>query len=97
MSLDNGALCEAGHEREVVFLPHTSLLSGHWVCVKLPNSARALGTEAGEELETRDGTSEQAYCLHLGQVRKGGSDCEVTVQPWAGPPALQASVSSKGP
>lgn len=26
MSLDNGALCGAGHERGVVFLPHTSFL-----------------------------------------------------------------------
>lgn len=62
-------------------LPHTSFLSGHWVCVNLPSSARALDTESGEELGTCEGTPEQACILLWGQIRKWGSDYEVTVGP----------------
>lgn len=53
-----------GRPREgVVALPHTSFLSGHWVCVKLPSSARASGTEAGEELGLVKEPSKDALCF----------------------------------
>lgn len=53
-----------GRPREgVVALPHTSFLSGHWVCVKLPSSARASGTETGEELGSVKELSKDALCF----------------------------------